>query len=161
MRDTTQTVTSNPLVLEAETAADLMTAAPMTIRQDVGLPEALDLLQEKDVHAVPVLDSEGCPVGVLSRTDLVSYFRENRTARSLASNRGEIPSGPAALPRVRELMTPALLSVELTTSAVEVVAHLLGLGNVQQLFVVDDAGMVVGVVSARDVLRRLRRLEVV
>jgi CBS domain-containing protein len=110
------------------------------------LLEAAILLTEKEVSAVPVLNEVGRAVGVLSRTDIIRYFRANAWSRSPASGN----------PRVREIMTPALLSVPPLTTAVEVVAKLLGLGNVHRLFVVDDNGNVVGVVSAKDVLRRLR-----
>jgi CBS domain-containing protein len=156
MAEVSPTVAGNALVLDAETAADLMTTDPVSIRQDAPLSEAIDLLTTKDVSAIPVLDAAERPVGVLSRTDLIRYYREKGGSGSDSPQGG--PSAPAAQPVVRDIMTPALLSVALPTTAVEVVAHLLGLGNVQQLFVLDGDGFVVGVVSARDVLRRLRRL---
>jgi CBS domain-containing protein len=137
---------ANPLVLDAETAADLMTVNPVTIREDASLLEAVILMTDKEVSAVPVLNGAGRPGGVLSRTDVVRYFRANAWSRSPASGN----------PPVREIMTPALLSVPPETTAVELVAKLLGLGNVHRLFVVDGEGALVGVVSAKDVLRRLR-----
>lgn len=137
--------TANQLVLDAETAADLMTPSPIAIRQDARLLEATNLLTEKDISALPILNEAGRPVGVLSRTDIVRYFGANAWSRSAASGN----------PAVREIMTPALLSVPPETSAVEVVAKLLGLGNVHRLFVVDHEGALVGVVSAKDVLRKL------
>jgi CBS domain-containing protein len=147
-------ITSDALILDAETAADLMTPNPVVIRPGMGLEEALDLLAEKDLSALPVLDAAGRPVGVLSRTDIVRYFRvsikKDRPTSAAASE------GPAAMPNVRDLMAPAVLSVSPETPALEVVAQLLGLGNVHRLYVI-DAGALVGVVTDRDVLRRLRR----
>jgi CBS domain-containing protein len=161
MGNATQTRGSFTLVLDAETAADLMTPNPVAIRQGANLREAANLLTEQNVSAVPVLDDAGSPVGVLSRTDVVRYFRDKAVGHSpAAEGSGAVfPSGGRAGPSVREVMTPAFLSVPPATPAVEVVAQLLGLGNVHRLFVVDDAGALVGVVSARDVLRRLRRRE--
>jgi CBS domain-containing protein len=55
---------------------------------------------------------------------------------------------------VRDLMTPAVFAVAPDSSAAEVVHEMLGL-RVHRLFVVDDTGVLVGVISALDVLRRL------
>ena len=52
-------------------------------------------------------------------------------------------------------MTPVVFCVRPETSAAKVVEKMLALG-VRRLFVVDDDGVLVGVVSAVDVLRRLR-----
>ena len=154
MRDTSQTSTLSRLILDADTAADLMTRNPVAIRQEASLQEAAGLMLDKDVSALPVLNESGRPVGVLSRTDIVRRFRE-------AAEAGTVPRSSASAVRVRDVMTAALLSVSPSMTALEVVAQMLGLGNVHQLFVVDDAGALVGVISARDVLRRLRRLETV
>jgi CBS domain-containing protein len=51
-------------------------------------------------------------------------------------------------------MTPAVFCVHADTPAANVVGRMLAL-NVRRLFVVDDAGVLVGVVSAFDVLRGL------
>jgi CBS domain-containing protein len=155
VRESRQQVAPSSLVLDAETAADLMTPNPISIRQDMSLSQAVELLSAKDVSAVPVLDDVGHPVGVLSRTDIIRYLRETGTLGAQATNGpGRVPS---AGPGVRDVMTAAFLSVPPATTAVEVVAQLLGLGNVQQLFVLDEAGIVSGVISARDILRQLRR----
>ncbi len=53
-------------------------------------------------------------------------------------------------------MTPAVFCVHADTPAAKVVDKMLAL-NVRRLFVVDDAGVLVGVVSAFDVLRGLGR----
>jgi CBS-domain-containing membrane protein len=154
MKASMQKGASHPLVLEAGTAADIMTPDPVSIRQDAPLPEAVSLLAEKDISALPVLDGAGRPVGVLSRTDIVRH-----ASQGLGADSSRAQAGPAHVPTVQEVMTPALLSVSPSASAVEVVSHLLGLGNVHRIFVVDDTGSLVGVVSARDVLRKLHRLE--
>jgi CBS domain-containing protein len=51
-------------------------------------------------------------------------------------------------------MTPAVFCVHTDTPAAKVVDKMLAL-NVRRLFVVDDDGVLVGVVSAFDVLRGL------
>jgi len=165
-----QTPALNQLALFAGTAADLMTSNPISIHQDADLLQAAELLLEKDISAVAVLDDRGQPVGVLSRTDIVRYFRDHaRSHWPIASDvvvcpsaeaaSSQAPGRPGDRPAVHTVMTRAFLSVPQTATALEVVAKLLGLGNVHRLFVEDSAGALVGVVSSRDVLRKLRRLE--
>jgi CBS-domain-containing membrane protein len=55
---------------------------------------------------------------------------------------------------VTEFMTPAVFSVRPDTPARSVVEQLLAL-NVHHLFVCDGAGVIVGVISPGDVLRKL------
>jgi len=56
---------------------------------------------------------------------------------------------------VRDMMTPAVFSVPPDTPASQVISEMLTL-HVHRLFVVDEAGVLVGVVSAMDVLRHLK-----
>src|SRR5206468_2475387 len=126
--------------------------------------EALALLTDKGFSAAPVIDQAGRPVGVLSRTDLLVHEREQvepvkppETYERDELGRA-VPAGfqvervDEAL--VRDIMTPAVFSVTPETPARTVVSQLLGL-NVHRLFVVDGAGVLVGVISTVDVLRRL------
>jgi CBS domain-containing protein len=123
----------------ADTAADLMTAPAVSLRDAAIIPEAVALLIEKGFHAAPVIDEAGRPVGVLSTTDILLYAGEK-------SDR---------LP-VREIMTPAVFAVTPDTPAAKVVDEFLAL-KVHQLFVVDKTGVLIGVISTLDVLRRLGR----
>jgi CBS domain-containing protein len=65
--------------------------------------------------------------------------------------RGET-TDPAA---VRDVMTPAVFCVGAGTPAAKVVEKMLAL-EVRRLFVVDGDRVLVGVVSATDILRKLR-----
>src|SRR5437868_3767311 len=64
------------LVLEAGTAADLMTPNPVSIRDTATLAEAVSLLTDKGISGAPVIDDAGRPVGVLSRADIVAHDRQ-------------------------------------------------------------------------------------
>lgn len=171
---TTATVrkTTSPtrLTLAADTAADLMTPNPVSIRDVATVQEAAVLLTDKAISAAPVIDEAGCPVGVLSLTDLVIHDRER--VEYLSPSEPEGAPAPAATrvserqrngyqvvnvdrTQVREVMTPVVFAANPETSAARVVADMLAL-KVHRLFVVDDAGVLVGVISAMDVLRHLR-----
>ena len=53
---------SYTLTLMAETAADLMTPNPVSIRADASLKEAVAFLVDKHISGVPVIDEAGRPV---------------------------------------------------------------------------------------------------
>lgn len=158
------------LMLEAETAADLMTANLVSVREDATLREVLALFIDKGFSAAPVIDEAGRPVGVVSRSDLLvhdrasaQYLREEPEfyhKEELKAPGGEPLGRGFQVERVDrtqigDLMTPAVFSVGPDTPAAKVVHDLLSL-NVHRLFVVDDNGVLVGVISTFDVLRHMR-----
>jgi CBS domain-containing protein len=132
------------LTLNGRTAADLMTASPISVRDNAPVADAVALLTRKGFHAAPVIDQSGRPVGVLSYTDILVHER----ARSEAGRAGFDEA------RARDLMTPAVFSVPLDAPLSRVVGDMVAL-NVHQIYVVVAANVLVGVVTALDVLRRL------
>jgi CBS-domain-containing membrane protein len=134
------------LMLRARTATDLMTPNPVSVRDSARVVDAVALLTRKGIHAAPVIDESGRPIGVLSHTDILVHER----ARWEAGDNSPDES------RVRDLMTPAVFSVRLDAPAHRVVGDMMAL-NVHQLFVVDQDSVLVGVVAALDVLRHLSK----
>ncbi len=162
-----------PLVLNARTAADLMTPNPVSLQETTTAGEAAAFLTRHGISGAPVINETGAPVGVLSQTDLVVHDGEKPDALAIRrageadfSEFGEVPCEPRGLwdarrvepvkdaALVRDLMTPTVFTVRLDAPAAQVVEDMLAL-RVHRLFVVDDDGVLVGVVSAMDVLRRL------
>ncbi len=153
----TLTVAARPVLgLWAETAADLMTPSPVSIQEDASLTEVIALLADRGIGAAPVIDEAGHPIGVVSHADILIHEREKRRSAGRASAEAEHVAGPAADPtRVRDLMTPAVFSVAPDASAAKAVEEMLAM-KVHRLFVVDANGVLVGVISALDVLGHLR-----
>ena len=168
MKNSLKTKSSLRLTLRADTAEDLMTPNPVSIRADAAILEAIALLVDKGFSAAPVIDEAGRPVGVLSKSDilvhdreLVHYLvpREYSAASDLRLDSGEalkegfqienVDSTP-----VRDLMTPMVFAVAPDTPASKVVTEMVA-QKVHRLFVVDGSGVLVGVISALDVLRVL------
>jgi CBS domain-containing protein len=155
-------VHSEPLRLRAQTAADLMAPNPVSLRADATVAEALQFFTLKGIAAAPVIDDAGHPIGVLSRSDLLVHQREMaehppahagyyQDGNLKASTRNAADGEGAT---VAELMTPAVFSVAPDAPARRVIEEMLAL-HVHRMFVVDDGGFLVGVVSAMDVLRNL------
>jgi CBS domain-containing protein len=137
------------LVLEAMTAADLMSPNPVSISAAATVPEAIALLTERGMSAAPVIEESGRAVGVVSKADILIHEREATRLSRAAGGSG------ADAARVRDIMTPAVFSVTPETPADSVVEQMITL-NVHQLYVVDDDQAVIGAVTVHDILRYLR-----
>ena len=83
-------------------------------------------------------------MGVLSLADIVVHDRES----------GFHVERPG-LTRVRDMMTPAVFSIAPDAPARRVVEDMVAL-KIHRLFVVDTDGVLLGVISALDVLKHLR-----
>jgi CBS domain-containing protein len=137
------------LILDAVRAADLMTPSPMSIRAEATVPEAIATLTEKGFSAAPVIDESGRPIGVVSRADILIHERERLRSAVVPAIDNTV---------VHDIMTPAVFSVTPETPVEQVVEQMLTL-NVHQLYVVDRDQFLIGVISAHDLLRRLRPLD--
>jgi CBS domain-containing protein len=155
--------TERGLVLDVQVAAELMVPDPISIRAEASAAEAMTMFTEKGITAAPVIDEAGRPIGVLSRSDLLVHETQNAKRRAgepdyfyAPTFETEEDSGtPKSRATVTELMTPAVFAVSPSTPLQRVVSDMVGL-HVHRLFVVDEAGVLIGVISAMDVLRRLR-----
>ncbi len=130
--------------LLAETAAHVMSSDPVTVGPDLEVKAAIARMGDAGVGAVAVAGPDRRPLGVLSLSDV-----------ALACARFEAsPPGKEAVVRVKDLMTPRVFSVR-PEEPVEAVIRKLISRNVHRLFVVDREGILVGVISAIDLIRNL------
>lgn len=147
------------LTLDADTASDLMVPNPISLRAEANVAEAMRLFTEKGITAAPVIDDSGHPVGVISRSDLLIHQCEDEKrdeayfhASSFESVDAHLkPSTPMT---VADLMTPAVFAVSEDTPVHRVVSDMVGL-HVHRLFVVDDDGTLVGIITTMNVLKHL------
>ncbi len=156
--------TAPQMGLHAMTAAELMTANPLSIRQAATVGEAASFLSSRGISAAPVIDEAGRPVGVVSQSDLLNHRAHAGLHLLDAPNEGppdaggwfgDPQAGQPGRARVGDVMTPAVFCVRPETAAGKVVEKMLAL-RVRRLFVVDESGVLVGVISAFDVLKNLR-----
>ncbi len=54
--------------------AAVMTVRPITIQVDAILEEAVDLMTQRRLSELPVVDDDGCPVGLLDITDVIGLM---------------------------------------------------------------------------------------
>jgi CBS domain-containing protein len=154
-------MTHSPHV-QARRVKDIMSKEVVYVNVGDTVQEALDLIVENRVAALPVLDGKGLCVGMLSMSDLVDIAREvNEDLLHL----DEITSlsGGWIVEKLRhglgessimELMTVRVETIrsEATVrhAAREILRH-----HVHRLPVVDHEGRLLGIVSTMDVLAAL------
>ena len=158
---------SRKLTLRAETAGDLMSANPISLRVGGTVREAMVVLLDRDVAAAPVIDEAGRPVGVISVTDILVHERQaslplgvqaelSAAARFIGKLRDEFEIEVADPTTVGEVMTPGIFAVKQDCSTEKVVADMLKY-RVHRLFVQDGECVIIGVISTTDILRNLTR----
>jgi len=131
-----------------------MTPNPVSIRGSATIPEVLSFLTDTGYSAAPIIDETGRPIGVVSRTDVVVYERARVAAMVDAPVIPVGASGEAPVVRASDLMTPAVFSIAPETPGLRIAEEMVHL-NVHRLFVVDRAGVLIGVISVLDLLRHL------
>jgi CBS domain-containing protein len=158
---------SHRLVLNLRTAAELMTPQPITVRANATVKQAIGVMVDSGVSALPVVDDDGRPVGVLSQTDIVIHDR-NKQAHAVPeyyTTTNLLSGGTRMLTkvafdgrdntRVHQIMTPTVFAVRPDDPVTSVVTDMVAF-KIHRLFVIDQAGTLLGVISAFDVLRKLR-----
>lgn len=63
-----------PPKAQALTAAELMTSPAITITADAPVPEAAKVMYKNRVKRLPVVNQDGCLIGIVSRIDLLGLY---------------------------------------------------------------------------------------
>jgi CBS domain-containing protein len=143
----------------------VMTAQVLAVRPDVSLEAVTSLVLERGISGIPVVDAEGHPIGMVSKTDLLDErFVAGDTGEDQAlgreASRGHFrvvlePGVHAeALPyaSVADAMTQAALTVP-ETAPVARAAALMAARDIHRLLAVSDDGKVAGIVTSSDIVR--------
>jgi CBS domain-containing protein len=137
------------------TVADVMTAKVHVAGPQTPFKLLVRLIEENKISAIPIVDLQGVPVGIVSEADLLQKER-----------RRELESGVDLLhPRRRrqerakaeglvaaDLMTSPPLTVSVHSTLTQA-ARVMADRNVRRLIAVDDRGRIAGIVSRSDLLQ--------
>lgn len=134
---------------ELRTAADVMTTPVVSIGPDAPLRDAVHLMVQDGVKRLPVVDTEGRLVGMLSRVDVLRTMGEDYHAPFQPT-----PSLAAVAHSVADLMRTDVPTVAAEASLGEVLDAVTST-RLNRAIVVDDERHVLGVVSDADLLGRL------
>ncbi|CEJ46068.1 Inosine-5'-monophosphate dehydrogenase (EC 1.1.1. 205) (Uncharacterized protein) [Umezakia ovalisporum] len=147
-----------------KTVTDVMTCDPIVVQRETPLREAIQILAEKRISGIPVVDDVGKLVGIISETDLmwqetgvtppayimfldsVIYLQNPATyERELHKVLGQT---------VGEVMSANPISIS-PDKTVKEAAHLMQERNVHRLPVIDSWGRVVGILTRGDIVRAM------
>src|SRR4051812_38213494 len=118
---------SIPTIAGLVPITEIMSRALLTAHPDAPTAEIVEMLRDKHVGCVPIVDRDGRPIGVITKRDILECSGEAR--------------GTA-----RELMMPIALTVG-ERATVAQVAGLMSTETIHHILVVDEGAALVGVVS--------------
>jgi CBS domain-containing protein len=134
--------------LASRSAAEVMTAPPITIAEDRPLVEAVDLMLGKGVKRLPVVDGEGRLAGMLSRLDIFrTVMREAPDWNAFRAQRIDVRHLKTVADIIRRethIVTPE--------TTLDEVLQVIDRNDIQRVAVVDGEGLLLGLISDRDML---------
>lgn len=133
--------------------SDVMTHTVAAVGRGAGFKEIVRMMQDWKVSALPVLEGEGRVVGVVSEADLLpkEEFRDSDPDRLTQLRRLDDLAKAGAV-TAGELMTAPALTVRADETLARA-ARTMARAKVKRLPVVDELGMLQGVVSRADLLK--------
>ncbi|MFE2756974.1 CBS domain-containing protein [Actinosynnema sp. NPDC059335] len=142
--------------------ASLMTRVVVGARPGTPFKEVAAMVTDGAFSAVPVLDTDGRPIGVVSEADLLpkeEYRGGTEPGPSVLAGRGAKQRWRQAHGvTAADVMTTPVATIGPDEPA-SAAARELAARNVRRLFVVDTGGRLVGVLSRRDLLRVFLRTD--
>ena len=126
---------------------DYMASPVITIPSDTGVQEALVLMKEHKFRRLPILNSRGKLVGIVTERDLLHVAASPATSLSI----WELNYLLAKM-KVDEVMTKNVVVIRPTSSADEA-ARLLLKHKIGGIPVVDEKNNVIGVITESDIFR--------
>jgi len=146
-------------------AKDIMTRNVLTVSEEWTVPELARFLTNHSISGAPVTNAEGKLVGVVSVTDIAraadsvtASWVEPATLYHHEADLGDDDLGSLVVEvpgdlTVSQVMTSVVFQVD-SNSKVSQVADTMVRGRIHRVFVI-EAGKIVGVISALDLLRGL------
>jgi CBS-domain-containing membrane protein len=143
------------------TVADVMRREVIAVAPDTSLRRVADMLVTHAISAVPVVDTVGRVLGVVSEADLLGKleYADRAPHHALAARRVRSGSRRVLGDTAAALMTAPAITI-CAEASVSGAARLMDAARVKRLPVVDTDGRLVGVVSRRDLVRLFTREDV-
>lgn len=145
------------------TAADIMTTEVITVTADTNIRQLAEIMTEKRIGSVPVVDNAGLLIGIVSESDLIEQDKSFHipTVISLfdwvlyleSEKKFEKELKRMTARTVGDIFTQDVLSITRTTP-VSKIADIMSEQRIHALPVVEE-GKVVGIVSRIDLIRSM------
>ncbi|MEV7977844.1 CBS domain-containing protein [Streptomyces sp. NPDC086519] len=133
--------------------SDVMTQTVVSVGRRAPFKEVVRLMRDWRVSALPVVEGEGRVVGVVSEADLLhkEEFRDGDPDKHTLL-RGDADLAKAGAVTAEQLMTSPALTTRANATLAEA-ARIMARAKVKRLPVVDELGLLQGVVSRADLLK--------
>lgn len=135
------------------TVGDVMTRTVVAVAPDAQFMEIVAAMEQWKVTALPVVEGEGRVVGVVSEADLLAkeVFRDRDPALAVQTRRTAVAAKAASV-SAKDLMTTPAVTVR-AGARVPHAARVMARHQVKRLPVVDNDGILQGIVSRTDLLK--------
>jgi CBS-domain-containing membrane protein len=140
---------------------DVMSVDVASVPESARFREIVELIEDRKVSGVPVVDGIGRVVGVVSEADLlakIEYSGSGEGHTLFESRRRRAAIDKAAGVTAYEVMTKPPVTVLPSTSVV-LAARLMDSSGVKRLPVVDEFGRLVGIVTGQDLVKVFLRAD--
>jgi CBS domain-containing protein len=147
-------VTKEAEAMRHRMVSDLMTTSVVRVREDAGFKDIAKLLAEYDITAIPVVDDDDRPVGVVSEADLLRKEAGQLDPAGLLPVLHPLPADrdKQEATDARGLMNSPAITARPQWTVVEA-AQVMERSHVKRLPVVDEVDRLVGLISRADLLR--------
>jgi acetoin utilization protein AcuB len=125
---------------------DWMTQQPLTVGPDTSAVEAYERMRDRKIHRLPVVDTDGNLVGIVTRSDIEGQVSFSQSTGGWAGARFALAGST-----VGEMMTSNPITVT-PTNSMRQAAGLLITHHLSGLPVVEE-GKLVGIITETDVFR--------
>jgi CBS domain-containing protein len=144
-----------------QTVSNVMTSRVHVARPLTPFKRLVQLIEENRISAIPIVDAQGVPVGIVSESDLL--FKERRhelesESSLLHARRRRQERAKAEGVVAWEIMTKPPITVRSDTTLPQA-ARMMQERNVRRLVVVDERGKIAGIVSRSDLLQVFLRTD--
>jgi CBS domain-containing protein len=149
------------VLLRHRTVGDVMTARVHVASPLTPFKLLVRLIEENRISAIPIVDTRGVPVGVVSESDLLlKEWRGELEADTgpLHGWKNRLERAKAGAVLAQDLMTSPAITVA-ATALITDAARLMHERNVRRLVVVDQRGRIAGIVSRSDLLQVFLRTD--
>ncbi|MFI1398681.1 CBS domain-containing protein [Streptomyces sp. NPDC020681] len=135
------------------TVNDVMTTTVVAVAPDARFKEIVAVMRQWKVTAVPVLEGEGHVVGMVSEADLLhkeEFHEDDPEVIEQMQRHGD--TAKAGSVSAKDLMTTPAITVGAAATLTQA-ARIMALHKVKRLPVIDEAGVLQGIVSRADLLK--------
>ncbi len=144
-------------ISSAVKAKDIMTMQVHSVRLDTSLKDVADLMAEKTISGVPVLDMKGKVTGVISEKDFLLHMGAKDTTHVMGVIADCLKGKGCAATPIRSVTAEKIMSspaITVTEAATLFdIMDIFSRKHINRVPVVNDSNDLVGIVSRADIMR--------